>query len=208
MSSLLQRIAAGVAPPPPSLTTAEFERQCESGAYPPDWNVELLDGTLVLRDCRDDSGEITAVGPQHSYFTTRVRVLLDPLARAAGCHLREEKPTAIPPRNGPRPDGAIVRGDESGYFDRNPGAGDILLTIEVAHSSLEHDRTTKLRTYAEAGLSPYWILNVAARELEVRTDPDPAAGTYRTLATLTAADAATLPLPGGGVDLPLADLLG
>ncbi|NNJ27470.1 Uma2 family endonuclease [Alienimonas chondri] len=208
MSSLLHEIAAGVAPPPPSLTTAEFERQCVTGAFPPDWNVELLDGMLILCDRRDEAGEINTVGPQHSYFTRRLDELLSPLAAATGCCYRAQMGTSLPPDDAPQPDGLIAKGATADYRDRNPAAADVLLTIEVAQSSLEHDRTTKLQTYAQAGLSPYWILNVAARTLEVRTDPDPAAGSYRTLVTLTAADTATLPLPGGDVSLPLADLLG
>ena len=208
MKSLFQQIALGVSPPPPTLTTAEFERQSLTGAYPPEWDVELLDGTLVLRDARDDSGDLTTMGPLHSHFTTLLRELLAAPGKEAGCHYREEKPIAIPPRNGPRPDGALVRGASADYLDRNPGPAEIVLTIEVAHSSLDHDRTTKARIYAAAGLSTYWLLNVADRTLEVRTDPDPAAGTYRSTVTLTAADTATLPLPGGPVALPLADLLG
>ena len=170
--------------------------------------MELLGGALVLRDCRDATGSITTVGPQHSFFTTRVRAVLDPLARGAGCYHREEKPLAIPPGDGPRPDGAIVTGDASHHADRNPVAGEVLLVVEVAFRSLNHDRTTKAAVYAAAGLPVYWILDVAARALEVRTDPDPVGGVYRSLVTLTAAETASVPLPGGAVDLPLADLLG
>ena len=208
MNALFQQIAAGVSPPPPTLTTAEFERRCEAGAYPPEWNVELLDGTLVLLDRRDDAGDLTTVGPQHSYFTRRLDELLSPLAAAAGCCYRGQMGFSLPPGDGPQPDGLLARGTTADYRTRNPGAADALLVVEVAHSSLPHDRTTKLRVYAAAGLTPYWILNVAARTLEVRTDPDPAAGEYRSLATLTAADTATVPLPAGDVSLSLVDLLG
>ena len=208
MNTLFQQIAAGVSPPPPTLTTAEFERQCEAGAYPPDWDVELLDGTLVLRDSRDDFGDLTTVGPQHSYFTRRLDEMLSPLAAAAGCCFRGQMGVSLPPGDGPQPDGLIARGATGDYRTRNPAAADTLLVVEVAHSSLSHDRSTKLRIYATAGVAPYWILNVAARTLEVRTDPDPAAGEYRSLVTLTAADAAVVPLPTGDASLPLADLLG
>ena len=207
-SPLLRAMAAGSAPPPPFLSTAEFERQCAMGAYPPHWNVELLGGNLVLIDRRDASGDLSTVGPQHSYFTRRLDELLSPLAAAGGACYRAQMGVSIPPGDGPQPDGLIARGRTTDYRTRNPDASETLLAIEVAHSSLAHDRTTKAAVYAAAGIGTYWVLDVANRRLEVRTDPDPAAGVYLTAATPTASGTASLPLPGGPADLPLADLLG
>ncbi len=101
-----------------------------------------------------------------------------------------------------------MRGTDDDYDFEHPRARDLLLLLEVADGSLVSDRTTKARIYAETGAPVYWILNVPDRRLEIRTDPDADAGVYRSTVTLTATDVATLPLPGGDVELPLTDLLG
>ena len=203
-------VPASAAPPPPlRITAKQFAADQEAGRYPPDRKVELLDGFVVLRDARESSSDpITDVSPQHSLLTKRARKILEPLAEVAGAVYRDSEPVLLPPHNGPQPDGAIVRGTDDDYAFRQPGAADIVLLLEIAASSYRHDRDTKARIYAETGVPTYWLLRVSTRTLEVRTDPDPAAGTYRSTVTLTAADAATLPLPDGPVALPLADLLG
>ena len=199
--------AASAPPPPLRITADEYSRNVEAGLYPPDRKIELLDGIVVLRDARDASkDQITLMGPQHSTLTKRARKILEPLAEADGAIYRDSVAVSLPPHNGPQPDGAIVRGADEDYTLQLPQRDDILLLLEVADSSYQHDRTTKARIYAETGVPVYWLLHVPSRTLEVRTDPDPA-GTYRTLATLTAADTATLPLPGGAVALPLDRLL-
>jgi len=61
------------------------------------------------------------------------------------------------------------------------------LLIEVADTSLERDRTVKLRLHAQAGIPAYWIVNLAARELEVFTDPQGERYRKRTTRSETAA---------------------
>lgn len=53
---------------------------------------------------------------------------------------------------------------------------DVLLLIEVAESSLDHDRGEKLKMYAEAGIPDYWVVNIADRVVEVYVQPE--GGTY------------------------------
>ncbi len=48
----------------------------------------------------------------------------------------------------------------------------MLLIIEVAETSLAYDRSTKLRLYAEAGISEYWVVDCAAESVEVHRAPD------------------------------------
>jgi Uma2 family endonuclease len=45
------------------------------------------------------------------------------------------------------------------------------LVIEVASSSLNHDRTMKAGVFARDSLPIYWIVNVEDRIVEVYTDP-------------------------------------
>jgi Uma2 family endonuclease len=40
-------------------------------------------------------------------------------------------------------------------------------------TSQERDRATKSRMYARAGVPVYWLVDVPAKTIEVRTDPGP-----------------------------------
>jgi len=66
----------------------------------------------------------------------------------------------------------IVRGETRDYLDRHPGATDLGLVVEIAHGTLERDRSLKKRLYARAGISVYWIVNLPQQQLEVYTQPN------------------------------------
>jgi hypothetical protein len=61
----------------------------------------------------------------------------------------------------------VVRGTPDDYGADHPGPADVLLVVEVADTSLAFDRTTKRILYGAAGIVEYWIVNLAARTLEV-----------------------------------------
>ena len=48
---------------------------------------------------------------------------------------------------------------------------EIYFLVEVADSSLEFDRETKLARYAAAGIPEVWIANLVDRRLEAHADP-------------------------------------
>jgi Uma2 family endonuclease len=76
----------------------------------------------------------------------------------------------------------------------------VALVIEVADTSLERDRTVKQRLYAQAGIPSYWIVNLAARELEMFTDPQ--GERYRERTTRPEAAAVDVPVtPPVSVDV-------
>ena len=55
---------------------------------------------------------------------------------------------------------------------------EIYFLVEVADSSLEFDRETKLARYAAAGIPEVWIANLVDRRLEAHADP--VDGAYQT----------------------------
>lgn len=65
----------------------------------------------------------------------------------------------------------VLIGPESRYDDRHPLAKEVALLIEVSDSTLDRDRGVKLRSYARAKISQYWIVNIKARQIEVFTSP-------------------------------------
>ena len=71
----------------------------------------------------------------------------------------------------PIPDLAVVVGEGRDFAIRHPKTA--LLILEVADSSLRHDRSIKSHRYAWAGIAEYWIVNLVARQLEVYRNPGP-----------------------------------
>src|SRR5207248_1906552 len=98
-----------------------------------------------------------------------------------------------------------VGGNEWDYRDRFPGPSDVLLVVEVADSSLTHDRTLKLPAYAAASIPEYWIVNLPEGQLEVYREP--ADGEYRSRRIYRSGEAVeSLWVPG--LALEVSDLLG
>jgi Uma2 family endonuclease len=83
------------------------------------------------------------------------------------------------PINEPVPDIVVLNRKYSSFVSHNPGPTDIRLLVEVAHSSLTFDLTTKAALYARARIIDYWVLDVGTRRLFVHRDPD--SGRYRTI---------------------------
>ena len=50
---------------------------------------------------------------------------------------------------------------------------DVLLAIEVAHSSLRFDTTTKARLYAALGVRDYWVIDAETLTTRVHRGPSP-----------------------------------
>lgn len=190
------------------LTVEQYAALIDSGVLPERAGVELLDGILVRIDRRDAGGDIMTEGVDHLTVRSNLYDLLSSLVRPRGFHCNTNGPVALPPHNAPEPDVVVLPGRRRDYGGTLPPLSSAVAVFEISWSSLETDQAAKLDLYAAAGVPTYVILNLRDRTAVVRTEPDPAAGSYRTLVTLTAADSATLPLPGGEVSLPLAELLG
>lgn len=80
---------------------------------------------------------------------------------------------------------------------------EVALLIEVAHSSLKLDTTTKAALYARAGVRDYWVVN--ARSLTTKVHCRPSARGYGSRVNVQASKAVTsLAIPS--LTLRLADL--
>ncbi len=71
----------------------------------------------------------------------------------------------------PEPDLAVVMGPAGRYDAHHPTPSEIAMVVEVADSTLQYDRTLKLRAYAQSGVAVYWIINLEDRQVEVFTSP-------------------------------------
>ncbi len=126
-----------------------------AGILTAETRVELVDGVLIA---------MNPPGPQHAYV---VDWLIHHFARPAGGALRLRVQDTLL-----TPDGGFVLPDlfvcEPCPRDRLPDAA--LLVIEVAYSSRARDRQ-KVATYADIGVSDYWIVDIERGELVVHREP-------------------------------------
>lgn len=161
------------------------------GVLPADRKFELMDGEII---------EIMPPSPRHAALVGYLSAALMRLAWSETVHVRSDSPIRLTPHFEPQPDVAVVQGHALDYLEQFPAVSDIRLLIELSDSSLAYDRGAKLRVYAAANVSEYWIVNLQNDQLEVYREPD--AEAYRsiriykpgeTVASLAAPDA-TLPV--------------
>lgn len=71
----------------------------------------------------------------------------------------------------PQPDLLLLRYRDDFYANALPGPDDVLLLVEVAETSLTHDRDEKLPRYAAAGIVEVWIEDLPGDRLPVYREP-------------------------------------
>ena len=71
----------------------------------------------------------------------------------------------------PEPDLVLVRGEIRTAPQRHPLPTEIGLLIEVADTTLQHDRLRKTEIYGRAGILKYWIINLQDRQIECYSQP-------------------------------------
>jgi Uma2 family endonuclease len=137
------------------LDTETYNRIVATGALE-DEPVELLEGLLV---------EMSPQGPSHAMVIVRLTRQL----ASARAWLAVQLPMEVKPRSEPEPDLALTEAAPS--FDHH--FRDAVLAVEVAVTSHHKDRDTKAPVYARAGVPTYWLVDVPANTVEVRTEPGP-----------------------------------
>ena len=180
-------------------TRLEYERLVCLGAFGPGDHIELVAGTLLVRE------------PQNSPHITAIRLAEEALRAAfgAGWDVRTQGPIALDEESEPEPDVAVVSGSIRDYAAAHPSQP--VLLVEVADSSLAYDRREKAGLYARARVPEYWIVNLIDRAVEVHRDPRPDAGAafgwrYTRVRRLSAEETVT-PLGAPEARIPVADLL-
>ena len=132
-----------------------YERMVATGALE-GLPVELLEGLLV---------EVSPQGEEHAAAI----VYLTHHLGTARAWLRVQLPLETAWGEVPEPDLALV--ERSHPRHRHPRTA--LLAVEVAVTSHKQDRETKSNMYAWAPVPLYWLVDVPAKTVEVRTEPGP-----------------------------------
>jgi Uma2 family endonuclease len=147
------------------ISVPQYHQMMDSGILTEDDSVELLEGLLVAKMPKY---------PPHCHSVATILDILYALG-LPGYIVRSQDPITTSDSE-PEPDVCIVRGSRKDFAERHPGPSDSALLIEVADSSLAHDRGLKKRVYARAEVPVYWIVNLEQRQVEVYSQPFDASG--------------------------------
>jgi Uma2 family endonuclease len=175
------------------LSADEFERMAEVEAFDRDARVELINGVLV---------EMSPIGTGHGYVVRQLDRLLQRLLDGRAV-VSVQMSLRCGDRSEPEPDLVVAAWPPERYIDRHPAAGDALLVVEVADSSLRYDLTVKVPLYASVGVPEVWVVDVAHRQVHVFTDRKDDG--YATSVARTPEDVLA-PTAVPDVEVPLAEL--
>ena len=181
-------------PAPHLFSVDDYYRMAEVGLLTEDDRVELINGMIF---------DMPPIGPGHASsvdrFGDRFRAWL-----GGSVIIRNQNPVRIGPRSEPEPDVVVVPRRDDYYASGHPMPADVLLLVEIADSSLDHDRNTKIPLYAGAGIVEYWIVNLVDDHILVYRNPGPAG--YGDVQLLRRGDTIR-PLSFPDVEMAVSDLL-
>jgi Uma2 family endonuclease len=144
------------------LTIADYHQMIETGIIHEGERIELISGQIF---------NMAAKGIRHTVCTCNLFKQL--LVLVGGLSdVQSQDPITLANNSEPEPDIVIARLREDNYVNSHPAPTDIILIIEVADSTLNFDRNTKLPLYAAAGINEYWIVNLVDDRLEIYTQPE------------------------------------
>lgn len=142
-------------------TGDEVRRMIDAGIIDADEPFELIGGELVAKMQKGIAHEALKIALNEFWGKARpdhIRFAPESALRLA-VYDEPEPDLFVFPKAIPLGD---VRGDN------------VLLVVEIADSSLAHDRTVKMARYVSHGVREYWVVNAKTRVTTVFQDPQPA----------------------------------
>lgn len=177
-------------------TREECDLLADSGILDPQ-RYELIEGELIEKVSKNQPHMLAVMllcEWLNRTFAGR-RVLQEP-----SIHLAR----ADTPYSDPEPD-AVVLNRPYDQFTGKADPADIVLVVEVSHTTLRMDTTRKAALYARAGVEDYWVVDIQGRRIVVHREP--ADGIYRSITAFQEDEPAT-PLAAREASIRAADLLG
>ena len=166
----------------------------EAGIFNEDDRLELIDGDLI---------DMAPIGTRHAYAVNL-------LNRFFTKQVSDEKlvciqnPVQLGSYGEPEPDVAIVVNREYAKAEQHPQPQDVLLLIEVAETSLDHDRDRKIPFYARYEIPEVWIVDLEGQRVEIYLEPLKIEKTYREVTSLVEGKVTAMGVPE--VEIVIADL--
>jgi len=176
-------------------TVHDYQQMGQAGVLTEDDRVELIDGEII---------QMSPIGPPHTGTVARfTKRFVERFGDVALVFV--QNPIRLGEHDEPQPDLALLRPRPDFYTTAHPTPADIFLVVEVADTSLEYDRRTKLPLYARHNIPEVWVVDLNANRILVSRDPTPSG--YRTTWTVGRGDRIA-PLDFPERELEGVDLLG
>jgi Uma2 family endonuclease len=183
------------------INTDTYHRMIETGILTEEDQVELIHGEIIQR-C---PAGLSPVGKLHIAIVDRISKALNRRIDTEAI-VRVQSPIVVPDHSEPEPDITLLKPRPDFYATQAAQPEDILLIIEVAHTTWDTDYEVKRPLYASAGIPELWLVNINKHEIEVHRTPAP--GTYKNISILQSGDTVSLPVPGVEATIAIDELLG
>jgi Uma2 family endonuclease len=152
-----------------AFTVSEYHRMAEVGILKEDDRVELIEGEVI---------QMSPIGSRHAACVNRLNAILSQ-ANPQGFIVSVQNPLTVDDFSEPEPDLALLHVKADYYQGDHPRPSDVILLVEVADSTLEFDRGTKLPLYARNKIPAVILVNLPGNLLEFHSEP--AGNEYRSV---------------------------
>lgn len=176
-------------------TVDEYHRLWDAGILPEEKRFELIRGEIY---------EMPPAKPPHSGRVIRLTHLFTSRLGESVC-VSIQNPSSIDDYSEPMPDVSLLKPRPDFYAGSHPLPTDVLLLVEISHTTLRFDTKIKAALYGEAGIAEYWVLNIPANVVEVRTEP--VNGRYTKLQTFKQGESIS-PRAFPGITFQVEEILG
>lgn len=175
-------------------TRRSLHLMVQAGILDQDDRVELIDGEVI---------DMSPIGLRHQECVDLIDDFLPEQVRRH-IRLRVQGPLVIGEHTELYPDVMLLQ--RRSYAQEPATPQDVFVAIEVADSSLQHDRNIKAPQYAAAGIREVWIIDLKANLVLQHTEP--VNGRYRKIEQLAAGDVIeTTLLPELSLSFNVSDIL-
>lgn len=146
----------------------EYYKMADAGIFCEDDRVELIYGEIV---------QMAAIGSYHAGCVNYLNTAFS-LACRERAVISVQNPLRLNEESEPQPDIVLLRPREDFYTRSHPGPEDVLLVIEVSHSTVEYDRDVKAPLYAQALIPELWLTNLEDGYINAYTEPNAETRSY------------------------------
>ena len=176
-------------------TVDDYYDMARTGILREDDRVELIEGEIV---------DMTPIGIRHASVVKRINHYVASQIREVAI-IGIQDPIRLDEFSEPQPDITILKPHPVFYATGHPKPEDVYLLIEVADTSIDYDRETKIPLYSKHGILEVWIVDLTKKIIEVYNLPTQEG--YQHIQTFTAG--ATLsPIAFPDLVLKTSDILG
>ncbi|HQU86675.1 MAG TPA: Uma2 family endonuclease [Pyrinomonadaceae bacterium] len=139
----------------------EYHDFIKQGVFKPEERIELWEGEFI---------EMSPIGKRHASLVDFLVEWLISVSQRQYI-VRSQNPIILDDFSEPQPDVCILRRREDFYRQTDVKAADVLLTIEVADSTVKFDRDIKFPRYAANGIEEAWLIDLENERIEIHTQP-------------------------------------